>query len=142
MRMRRVRAGACERRPRRAGGVLALGAACALLAGCGGRQAVVESDPRGGAEARRQLEAAALSDLDELRRAQSDHHAETGAYSYDLIALGVEGSTGVSLAVLEANASGFSAIASAGSVECAMFVGDADPPRVYTAMAGVAACRA
>jgi len=113
----------------------------ALLAACGGRQAVVESDPRGGAEARRQLEAAARSDLDALLRAQADHFDETGAYTYDLDALGVEGSAGLSLSVLEATAAGFSALAAAGSVECAVFVGDADPPRPYTVTAGVVGCR-
>lgn len=128
---------------RRGGVVVAVLAGCgAMLPACAGRQAVVESDPRGGAEARRQLEAAARSDLDALRRAQADHLNETGAYSYDPDALGVEGSPGIDLAVLEATAVGFSAIAAAGSVECALFVGNADPPRAYTVTPGVVACRA
>lgn len=122
--------------------VFAALAAGALLQGCAARQAVVESDPRGGAEARRQLEAAARSDLDALLRAQADHFDETGAYTYDLVALGVEGSGGVTLSVLEATAAGFSALAAAGSVECAVFVGDAEPPRSYAMTAGLVACRA
>lgn len=122
--------------------VCAAVAGCPAVAGCAGRQAVVESDPRGGAEARRRLEATARSDLDALRRAQTDRLEQTGAYTYDLAALGVEGSPGVDLSVLEATASGFSALAAAGSVECALFVGDADPPRAYTVTAGVVACRA
>lgn len=127
---------------RRRGVVLAvLAGSCAILPACAGRQAVVESDPRGGAEARRQLEAAARSDLDALRRAQADRLNETGAYSYDLDELGVEASPGIDLSVLEATSAGFSAIAAAGSVECALFVGDADSPRAYTVTAGVVACR-
>lgn len=121
---------------------LATLAACASIAACAGRQAVVESDPRGGAEARRQLEAGARSDLDALRRAQTDHFEEAGTYTYDLGALGVEGSAGIDLSVLEATPAGFSAIAAGGSVECALFVGDVAPPRAYTITAGVVACRA
>ncbi len=126
---------------RRAWRALLLGAVCAPLAGCAGRQAVVESDPRGGTETRRQLESAARSDLDALRRAQSDRLAERGSYAYDVAALGVEPSPGVDLAVLEATTTGFSAVASAGSVECALFVGSANPPRAYAGTAGVVACR-
>lgn len=128
---------------RRSRGIVlaALAASCVMLPACAGRQAVVESDPRGGAEARRQLEAAARSDLDALRRAQVDRLNETGAYSYDLDDLGVEASPGIDLSVLEATTAGFSAVAGAGSVECALFVGDADPPRAYTVTAGVVACR-
>lgn len=121
---------------------LAAVAACVSIVACAGRQAVVESDPRGGAEARRQLESAARSDLDALRRAQADHFDRAGTYTFDVDALEVEGSPGVDLSVLEATASGFSAIAAGGTVECALFVGDADPPRAYTVTAGVVACRA
>lgn len=109
--------------------------------GCAPRQAVVESDPRGGAEARRELEAAARSDLDGLRRAQASYHEVHGRYAYDLDALDFTASPGVNVSVLEATAAGFSALARAGSVECGVFVGSADPPRSYTLTAGVAACR-
>jgi hypothetical protein len=120
--------------------VAAVGALAGLSA-CAPRTAVVETDPRGGAETRRQLEAAARTDLDRVRRLQEDHHGEVGRYTYELDAVGFEPSAGVRVSVLEASADGFSAVASAGTVECGLYVGSAEPPRSYTTAAAVVACR-
>jgi len=109
---------------------------------CAPRQAVIETDPRGGAQVRRQLEATVRSDLDALRRAQEDFRSRASVYTYELAELGFEPSAGVSLSVVEATENGFAAIARAGSVECTLFVGSADPPRAYATTRGVPACRA
>ncbi len=115
---------------------------CALaLAGCAPRQAVVETDPRGGQEVRQRLGEAARADLEALKTAQEDYRAREGTYSYDLAVLGVVPSAGVRIDVLEATAGGFAALAQAGSIECGVFVGSAAPPRAYTRTAGVVACR-
>ncbi len=111
------------------------------LGACAPRQAIVETDPRGGADVRRRLEAAARADLAELVRLESDHRATTGSYAYEPADLGLEPSPGVELSVLEATSTGFSALAQAGSVECAVFVGDAEPPRSYLRAGGIVACR-
>lgn len=124
-----------------AGRMPILVAVAAALGGCA-RQAVVETDPRGGEQARARLEAVVRADLDTLRRAQAAFFAEEGVYAYDLAALGVEPSAGVRLDVLEADATGFSALATAGSIECGVFVGGVAPPRSYTVSGGVVACRA
>jgi len=111
--------------------------------GCAPRQARVESDPRGpGGEAvRRQLEELARTDLDALNRAEAAHFADARAYTYDTEALGFSASPGVRVSVLEATDGGFSALAQAGSIECGVFIGSADPPRSYTRTAGVVSCR-
>lgn len=114
-----------------------------LAAGCA-RTAVVESDPRAPtAEETARLEAAVRGDLEALRRAQDDHHAATGRYTYEVDALDFTASAGVRVDILEAAADGFSALGSAesGRVECALFVGSAEPPRSYVGTAGVVACR-
>jgi len=111
------------------------------LAACAPRQAIVETDPRGGDEARARLEGLARGDLDRLRRAQGTRFADEGSYTYELEALGFEPSAGIEVSVLEASSTGFSALAVGGSVECGIFVGDASPPRAYVLTAGVVACR-
>lgn len=125
---------------RRVARVVSVGVLLGLSA-CTPRTAVVETDPRGGAEARRQLEAAARTDLDRLRRLQEDYHGETGRYTYEADALGFEPSAGIRVSVLEATVDGFSAVATAGSAECGLYVGSAEPPRSYTTAAAVVACR-
>lgn len=112
-----------------------------LATGCAPRRARVETDPRGGEEARRQLEALARTDLDTLRRAEAAHFAEAGAYTYDTELLGFAASPGVRVSVLEATDGGFSALAQAGSIECGLFVGTADSPRSYARTSGVVSCR-
>lgn len=124
-------------------GVPLAAALAASLAGigCAPREAVVETDPRGGAEARRQLEATARADLSGLQRAMASYHEVHATYIYDLEALDFTPSPGIDVSVLEATDAGFSALARSGSVECAVFVGGADPPRSFTRTAGVVACR-
>jgi len=120
---------------------VALAGLAVVLAACAPRQAVVETDPRGGAETRRGLEAAARADLADLERAQGDYFARNSTYSFDLDAVGFTPSPRVGVSVLEASAGGFSALAQAGSVECAVFIGSADPPRAYARTGGVVSCR-
>jgi len=112
-----------------------------MTAGCAPRQARVETDPRGGEVVRRQLEALARKDLEALQRAEAVHFANEGAYTYDTETLDFTASPGVRISVLEASTGGFSALAQAGSIECGVFVGTADPPRSYAVAAGVVSCR-
>jgi len=112
-----------------------------LSASCAPRQARVETDPRGGEAARRQLEELARNDLDALKRAEAAHFADAGAYTYDADTLGFSASPGIKVSVLEASDGGFSALAQGGSIECAIFVGTADPPRSYARTAAVVSCR-
>jgi len=112
-----------------------------LTADCAPRQARVETDPRGGEAARRQLETLARTDLDALKRAEAAHFADAGTYTYDTEVLGFSESPGVRVSVLEATDGGFSALAQAGSIECGVFTGTADPPRSYVRAAGVVSCR-
>ncbi len=115
-----------------------------LLGACAPRTVIVGSEgtPTGAEDARRIL-TAVRSDLEVLLRAQESHRAESGRYSYDLAELGFTPSPGVAVDVLEADAGGFSALATAdrGRLECVVFAGTADPPRAYSRTTGVVACR-
>lgn len=112
-----------------------------LWTACSPRQAVVETDPRGGEEVRRRLEAAIRSDLVALLEAQESHHEEAGRYIYEAGEIGFIPSAGVEVDVLEATTGGFSALGRSGTSECALFVGSADPPRSYAVVPGEVACR-
>ena len=128
----------------RTGGVLSGPIAvlvCWMASGCAPRQATVQSDPRGGEAVRLQLEERVRADLAALRTAQTEFRTATGRYGHEPRELDYVPSPGVQIDILEATADGFSALGRSGTVECALFMGSADPPRAYARVSSEIACR-
>ena len=83
------------------------------------------------------------SDLHNLATAQEGHFYETQAYSGSLATLKLKPSPGVSITLVEATASGWSATATHGGASpmtCGIFYGNAAPVAPATAE-GIVSCR-
>ena len=116
--------------------VLALLLATAGIAGCS-RQAVVADTP-----AAAQTGTALLTaDLNRLNAQQADYASDNGRYAATLDALGFAASDGVQVSVIEADDRGYSAIASDGKNECAIYVGKVRAPRGYVTGPDAVFCR-
>lgn len=117
----------------------ALGALVAL-ASCAPRQAIVESEPGGRAPAAAG-EATLRSDLLRLASAQEDYEADNGRYATHAADLGFTASTGVRVDIIQGDRNGWSAVASSGEAECAMYEGGIRSPRGYLTEAATVMCR-
>ncbi len=128
-----------------------LAAACtASFGGLGGPDAgisgaIAERDPDPSAEGQRQQTL-----RDELRRlflAEERYYADQGTYTDEIFHLIGDSGSGfrtdgrVRFSIPEAHTEGFSAIAGHAPFECALFVGEANPPRGYVSIPGVIECR-
>lgn len=109
----------------------------ALLVGCG-RQAVVGSPGTPGADA---SESALRADLAALHVAEQAFYAENGRYSNRLDELPFSPSPGVEVSLVQGDRRGYSAIAATDESECAVFGGEARPPRSYVTQPGLVGCR-
>lgn len=108
-----------------------------LLTGCA-RQAVVGSPGTPGADA---SEATLRSDLDALQVAEQVYFADNGRYTNQLGELEFYPSPGVEVSIVQGDRRGYSAIAATGDSECAVFGGEARPPRSYVTQQGLVGCR-
>ena len=96
----------------------------------------------GGRSGSRDLRAAAQSNLYGLRARQDTYFRQYTEYAKWLEELNFGGSAGVSVRILRATRTGWSAVAQVRgqSVECAIFEGDVPAPRAYVNAEDVAAC--
>lgn len=108
-----------------------------LLMGCA-RQAVVGSPGTPGADA---SEATLRSDLEALHVAEQVYFADNGRYTNQLGELDFYPSPGVEVSIVQGDRRGYSAIAATGDSECAVFGGEARPPRSYVTQPGLVGCR-
>lgn len=81
------------------------------------------------------------SDLNRLKAGQAQYKTEKGRYTSSLGALGITPSDGVSVSIIQADAGGYSAIASNDKHECAIYVGDVRAPRGYVNGPDAVFCR-
>lgn len=102
--------------------------------------AAVVSEQGAAAAVPPRLERTLQEDLHRLFRAQERHRSTIGTYSDDLIELRFVPSPGVRVRLPEADSTGFSAVARRSPYECALYVGDADPPRRYLEAPSVVGC--
>ncbi len=108
-----------------------------LLSGCS-RQAVVGSPGTPGGDA---SESTLRSDLDALQVAEQVYFADNGRYTNQLGELEFYPSPGVEVSIVQGDRRGYSAIAATGDSECAVFGGEARPPRSYVTQPGLVGCR-
>jgi hypothetical protein len=80
--------------------------------------------------------------LRQVERAQTEYRAAHGRYTASLRALGIERPADVEVRIAAAGGGGYSAVALAEDEECAVYHGNARPPRSYARTAGRIACRA
>ena len=118
-------------------GVIALFLATASLAGCS-RQAVVADTPAAGPTGTALLTA----DLNRLNAQQADYASANGRYAGTLEDLGFTASDDIQVSVIQGDSRGFSAIASDGDNECAIYVGEVRAPRGYVNGPNAVFCRA
>lgn len=120
----------------------ALGALAASAA-CAPRQAIVESEPGRAAPAPASQETLATlrSDLGSLAAAQEAYEADHGHYAARTADLGFTASSGVRVSIIQGDRNGWSATATSGDAECAVYVGDVRSPRGYLTRPGEIACR-
>ncbi len=117
----------------------ALIACLALLAAACSRQAVVGSPGTPGAGG--SVEATLRTDLRSLHAAEERYFATNGRYTNQLDQLDFAASPGVDVSIIQGDRRGYSAIASADGRECAVFGGEARPPRGYVSQPGRVGCR-
>lgn len=108
-----------------------------LVTGCA-RQAVVGSSGTPGADA---SEATLRSDLDALDAAEQRFNAANDRYTNQLGELEFSPSPGVEVSIVQGDRRGYSAIAATDDSECAVFGGEARPPRSYVTQPGLVGCR-
>ncbi len=118
----------------------ALIAGLALLAAACSRQAVVGSSPgtpgTGGSVA-----ATLRTDLGSLHAAEERYFAANARYTNQLDKLDFAASPGVDVSIIQGDRRGYSAIATGDGRECAVFGGEARPPRGYVSQPGRVGCR-
>lgn len=102
------------------------------------RQAVVGSPGTPGADP---SEAAARSELADLHEAQERYFEANGRYTNRLSDLQFSRQLGVDVTIIQGDRRGYSAVAAAGESECAVFGGEARPPRSYVTQPGLVGCR-
>ncbi|MFO7589223.1 MAG: hypothetical protein R6X22_14345 [Gemmatimonadota bacterium] len=119
----------------------------ATATGCAKREVYVGTDPGsgvatggagGGAAAPTQ---SLVSELERFSVAQRAYFDANRQYAGSLAALGFAPASGVRIDVIQGDRLGFSAIASSGDNECAVYHGDVRSPRGYLSAPDVPACR-
>ena len=118
---------------------LALGLV-ALGLGCGPRQAIVTSEPNPAARAGVGNEAL-TADLQRLREAQAEYRRDNGYYASSSSGLGFSSASGVRIDIIQGDRAGWSATATSGDFECALYEGEVRSPRGYLTEAGRIGCR-
>jgi hypothetical protein len=108
-----------------------------LLPACS-RQAVVGSPGTPGADP---SEAMAREELADLHAAQERYFEANGRYTNQLSELQFSRQLGVEVSIIQGDRRGYSAVAEAGESECAVFGGEARPPRSYVTRPGLVGCR-
>ena len=116
----------------------ALMACVALLAAACSRQAVVGSSPGAPGTS---VEATLRTDLGSLHAAEERYFAANARYTNQLDQLDFAASPGVDVSIIQGDRRGYSAIATADGRECAVFGGEARPPRGYVSQPGRVGCR-
>ena len=86
-------------------------------------------------------EAAARADLGKLHIAQETYFQANGFYTNQLSELDFSPQLGVDVSIVQGDRRGYSAVAAAGDSECAVFGGEARPPRSYVTQPGLVGCR-
>jgi hypothetical protein len=81
------------------------------------------------------------SELYRLMVSQAAHFEETGLYARSLEGLDFVPGSGVRIVLIRADGDGFSAIATSGEAECAVYSGDVRSPRGYVSLPEQPACR-
>lgn len=107
------------------------------MAGCS-RQAVVADSPTAGPTGTSLLTA----DLNRLNAQQAEYATANGRYAGTIGDLGFTPSDGVEVSVIQGDDRGFSAIASDGKNECAIYTGEVRAPRAYVNGPNAVFCRA
>ena len=120
----------------RTSGVVAVLLCLSGLAGCS-RQAVVADSPA----AQPTGTALLTSDLNRLNAQQADYKTDHGRYAESLGTLGYSPSKDVNVSVIQGDDRGYSAIASDGKNECAIYVGQVRAPRGYVNGPNAVFCR-
>ena len=118
----------------------ALIACLAVVAAACSRQAVVGSSP-GKPGAGGSVEATLGADLGSLHAAEERYFAANGRYTNQLYELDFAASPGVEVSIIQGDRRGYSAIATRDDGECAVFGGEARPPRGYVSQPGRVGCR-
>lgn len=118
----------------------ALIACLALAAAACSRQAVVGSSP-GAPGTSGSVEATLRTDLESLHAAEERYLAANARYTNRLNQLDFAASPGVDVSIIQGDRRGYSAIATGGDRECAVFGGEARPPRGYVSQPGRVSCR-
>ncbi len=118
----------------------ALIACLALAAATCSRQAVVGSSP-GAPGSGGSVEATLRTDLGSLHAAEERYFAANARYTNRLNQLDFAASPGVDVSIIQGDRRGYSAIATGGDRECAVFGGEARPPRGYVSQPGRVSCR-
>ena len=119
----------------RASHVLALLLFTAGIAACS-RQAVVADSPTAQATGTALL----TSDLNRLNVQQAEYMTANGLYAGGIADLEFTPSDGISVSVIQGDDRGYSAIASDGKNECAIYVGEVRSPRGYVSGPNVVFC--
>ncbi|UCG74913.1 MAG: hypothetical protein JSV95_09140 [Gemmatimonadota bacterium] len=118
-----------------AAAVVAIGsimlAACARQAVIGSRESPHRSAP----------ETHLRSDLEALQSAQEHFRTLNDRYTNRLGELEFSPSRGVQVSIVQGDRRGYSAIAATAENECAVFGGEARPPRSYVTRPGLVGCR-
>jgi hypothetical protein len=81
------------------------------------------------------------SELYRLMVSQAAHFEETGYYAKSLPSLDFVPGSGVRIDLIRADGDGFSAIATSGEAECAVYSGEVRSPRGYVSLPERPACR-
>jgi hypothetical protein len=100
----------------------------------------IGTDP-GGSPASAVGTASLESELYRLMVSQGAHFEESGYYARELESLDFEPGSGVRIDLLQANGEGFSAIATSGEAECAVYSGGVRSPRGYVSLPDRPSCR-
>lgn len=100
----------------------------------------VGTDP-GGSPASAVGTASLESELYRLMVSQGAHFEENGYYARELESLDFEPGSGVRIDLLQADGEGFSAIATSGEAECAVYSGGVRSPRGYVSLPDRPSCR-
>jgi len=127
-------------RSMRKGRARALIACLALLTAACSRQAVVGSSP-GAPGSGGSVEATLRTDLESLHAAEGRYFAANARYTNQLEQLDFSASPGVDVSIIQGDRRGYSAIATGDGRECAVFGGEARPPRGYVSQPGRVGCR-
>ena len=120
--------------------ILATAILALLTTGCS-RNVVVGSEPSGATGSSENVEANLQNTLASFATAQRQYREIHGRYATNASDLTYVTPAEVRIDVIQGDRVGYSAIATQGDSECAVFGGDARPPRGYVSSKDTPACR-